>query len=609
VFLTRLTLILWLLHFEPLLFAASLALGCLTIVFDGIGIGLIVVLMDGIRASNGTSPFSSLPLLHGVMAHFSALDSATRLQLVAALLVALAVARGTVMYARTIVQRLFEIRTDVALRRMAFGRFMNGPLAMAGDQVAAWQYNILSNFAPQSAAAAGRIASVGASAFAIGIAIIYMTLISSTLTALALLLLGLVALSTHYHVIERAKRAGTALNRFMVDFNQFMLESIFGLFLIRAFAREVPRTEEFAVHLDRQARLTLDTQRWNSLSEPLFSTVVMIAIAVLILAGSILINDPASQIPSIMLFVMVLARMIGPVASVNEGLTYLGVNADAIKTMREVHALPLRNVSAGSIEFEGVHDTITFEDVTVSFPDRANALDGLSLEIRKGAFLAVVGPSGSGKSTFIRVLAKLIEPSSGRVLVNGIDLRMIATAPWRSRIGLVPQEAFLFNETIAANLRLGRPEATDAELIAAAKAAHAHDFIAALPKGYQTIVGDRGSLLSGGQQQRLSIARALLIQPDIIIMDEATSNLDSESEREIRKALDELAGRQTLIVVAHRLSTIQSADEIVVISGGAVAERGTHATLMERGGVYARLYQHHDLLAAAPSHSNLNATA
>jgi ABC-type multidrug transport system fused ATPase/permease subunit len=416
-------------------------------------------------------------------------------------------------------------------------------------------------------------------------------------------------LSTHYHVIERAKRAGTALNRFMVDFNQFMLESIFGLFLIRAFAREVPRTEEFAVHLDRQARLTLDTQRWNSLSEPLFSTVVMIAIAVLILAGSILINDPASQIPSIMLFVMVLARMIGPVASVNEGLTYLGVNADAIKTMREVHALPLRNVSAGSIEFEGVHDTITFEDVTVSFPDRANALDGLSLQIRKGAFLAVVGPSGSGKSTFIRVLAKLIEPSSGRVLVNGIDLRMIATAPWRSRIGLVPQEAFLFNETIAANLRLGRPEATDAELIAAAKAAHAHDFIAALPKGYQTIVGDRGSLLSGGQQQRLSIARALLIQPDIIIMDEATSNLDSESEREIRNALDELAGRQTLIVVAHRLSTIQSADEIVVISGGAVAERGTHATLMERGGVYARLYQHHDLLAAAPSHSNLNATA
>jgi subfamily B ATP-binding cassette protein MsbA len=205
--------------------------------------------------------------------------------------------------------------------------------------------------------------------------------------------------------------------------------------------------------------------------------------------------------------------------------------------------------------------------------------------------LALVGPSGSGKTTLVGLVPRLWDVTRGAILVDGVDVRDATTASLRSQIGLVPQEAVLFGGTVRDNIRYGRLDATDAEIEAAARSANAHDFIVAMPDGYATPVGDRGSRLSGGQRQRIAIARAILKDPPILLLDEATSSLDNESERLVQEALDRLKVGRTTVIVAHRLSTIRAATRIAVLDDGWLVELGSHEALLAAGGLYARLYR------------------
>ncbi|ETH23213.1 ABC transporter, ATP-binding protein [Bordetella pertussis CHLA-15] len=205
--------------------------------------------------------------------------------------------------------------------------------------------------------------------------------------------------------------------------------------------------------------------------------------------------------------------------------------------------------------------------------------------------IGLVGHSGSGKSTLINLICRFYDVSEGAVLVDGVDIRSLRIADYRRNIGLVLQEPFLFFGTIADNISYGKPDATRAEIIAAARAAHAHEFILRLPHGYDSLVGERGQALSGGERQRISIARALLIDPRILIMDEATSSVDTTTEKEIQKALDNLVRGRTTIAIAHRLSTLRRADRLVVLDRGQIVEEGAHEALMAREGAYYRLYQ------------------
>ena len=252
---------------------------------------------------------------------------------------------------------------------------------------------------------------------------------------------------------------------------------------------------------------------------------------------------------------------------------------------------PVQDPSAAVALPRPVRGQIVLDNVGFRYPARpeTSALDGISLTVQAGETVALVGPSGAGKSTVLQLLMRFYDPQSGAVLLDGIDLRAMARADFRAAMALVPQDPVIFATSALENIRFGRPDATEAEVQDAARAAAAHDFIAALPQGYGTYLGERGVMLSGGQKQRIAIARAILRDAPVLLLDEATSALDAESERDVQAAVDRLAKGRTVVVVAHRLATVKRADRIVVLDQGRIAAIGTHDALVAEGGLYARL--------------------
>jgi ATP-binding cassette subfamily B protein len=368
--------------------------------------------------------------------------------------------------------------------------------------------------------------------------------------------------------------------------------SVSGALLVKTFGRqegEIDRFEDTARRIRTLNIRRAMVGRWFMMSMGMFSA---IAPAVVYWYGGHRVIGDETSIGTVVAFGGLLSRLFGPVSSLlNINVTVLSSLAlferlfDYMDLEQEIADRP------GAQPLVDARGHVRFEDVSFSYQQHAATLQHISFDVPPGKFVALVGHSGAGKTTAAYLLPRLYDVNSGRISIDGHDIRDITLESLGNAIGMVNQEPFLFHETIRDNLRYGRPAATDQEIEDAARAANIHDFITRLPYGYGTIVGERGYRLSGGEKQRVAIARALLKDPAILILDEATSSVDSETERVIQQALERLTRDRTVIAIAHRLSTVLKADLIVVLKDGRIVEQGRHSELLALGGVYAGLYR------------------
>ncbi|HET9097250.1 MAG TPA: ABC transporter ATP-binding protein [Candidatus Baltobacteraceae bacterium] len=369
--------------------------------------------------------------------------------------------------------------------------------------------------------------------------------------------------------------------------------SISGITLIKSFAREAYEKARFyragTQLMDLEVHLAM-VGRWFIAA---ITAMVIIGPAIVWLGGGWLALRHSIAVGVVVAFVQYIQqRLYGPAASL-AGIQVQIVSALAVfeRIFDYLDMTPEEYEPPSAVTLAEVHGDIRFESVTFGYSSERVVLDGVDMHVEPGQLAAFVGPSGGGKTTITQLVPRFYDPNSGRVLIDGHDVRTLTLESLRRDIGIVTQETYLFHDTVAANLRYAKPDASDQALHAAAQAANIHDFITSLPAGYETIVGERGHKLSGGERQRLAIARVLLKNPKILILDEATSALDSHNEAAIQAALVPLMRGRTSLVIAHRLSTILTADVIFVVDHGRIIERGTHAVLLARNGEYARLYR------------------
>jgi len=369
-------------------------------------------------------------------------------------------------------------------------------------------------------------------------------------------------------------------------------ETITGNKIVKAFTTERFEIRRFLKATAGYLRTSIKLAWIGSLSSPFMEFLGGIVGAFILYVGTKRIAEGAISPGDFGAFLTALFLMYMPIKRLSKANNVIQQAVACHTRITEVLAnTPIIRDAPNAYPLPPVKGAIRFEDVSFAYDRTRPVLTGIEFEVRPTETVAIVGLSGAGKTTIINLLARFYEPTSGRVLVDGIDIRDVTLDSLRSRIGLVTQEIILFNESIRDNIAYGLEGAPDDRIVAAAKAAKAHDFVMQLTEGYATSIGERGGLLSAGQRQRLAIARALLKDPPILILDEATSALDSESEHLIQEALTTLRQGRTTVVIAHRLSTVRSADRILVIEAGRIAERGTHDELIRRDGLYRKLYE------------------
>ncbi len=378
------------------------------------------------------------------------------------------------------------------------------------------------------------------------------------------------------------------------ELNIVLQEAFTGNKIVKAFGRERLQEERFDGVNDRLMRLALKDHRVDELAEPLMEILGAIGIMGAIWYGGYRVISGALTPGEFFSFTAAVILLYGPVRQLGRMMNTVQQSISSVERVFDIlDTPPTISDRPGAITLHDFHDRLAFESVSFRYPEsEEDVLSGITLTVSKGEMVAFVGMSGAGKTTLMDLVPRFHDVKAGRISLDGRDLRDLSVASLRALMGIVTQETFLFADSIAYNIGYGRPGATHAEIEHAARLAQAHDFIAALPDSYQTPVGERGVKLSGGQRQRIAIARAFLKDPPILILDEATSDLDAESEFLVQQALGELMKHRTVLVIAHRLATVKHADRVVVVHEGKLAEIGTHDELMTReDGIYRRLAQ------------------
>jgi subfamily B ATP-binding cassette protein MsbA len=400
------------------------------------------------------------------------------------------------------------------------------------------------------------------------------------------------AVFTMVRMGKRLRALGASGQERMGDMASTLQETLSGIRMVKAYGREESEAARFQQSNRSFLSTTMKAIQVSSLGSSHMEVIGVVGVAAIIWYGGFLVINGSmtpgaffSFLTAMFMAYTPIRRLSGSNNSIQQAL------AAAERVFGVLDLKTEQDAERGRLELPRIAQSVTFDDVTFHYESQAvPALNDINLTIRAGEMVALVGSSGSGKTTLVNLIPRFYEPTAGRILIDGVDIQSYTLRSLRSQIGMVSQDVVLFDDSIRNNIAFGREGTTDEDIIQAARLAYAHDFVERLPQGYQTVVGEKGVKLSGGERQRLAIARAILRDPPLLILDEATSALDTESERVVQLALANLMKNRTTVVIAHRLTTIQQADRIMVLARGSIVEVGTHDELLRRGGQYQRLH-------------------
>jgi ATP-binding cassette subfamily B protein len=411
---------------------------------------------------------------------------------------------------------------------------------------------------------------------------------------LALLALATLPFLAHraFHLGRRLRPLSLAVQQQLAVLTTRLEQNLHGARVVKAFAQEDAEIARFDRENDRWFDLSVRASRLQAINTPLIDFIANVSTVIIIWYGGLLVIQGHLTLGELVSFTTYLAQLALPVRRLGQIVPALAIAAAAGTRIFEIlDAQSEVRDAPDAIPLPPARGLVRFENVSFAYFRRHRVLDDITFEAQPGQVIALLGMTGSGKSTIINLIPRFYDATEGRIAIDGYDIRSVTLNSLRDQIGIVLQETLLFATTIRENIAFGRPDAREEEIIQAARAAQAHDFIVETPNGYDTLVGERGITLSGGQRQRVAIARALLKDPRILILDDATSSVDTETEQLIQKALERLMRGRTSFIIAQRLSTLRMADLILVLEKGRIAARGTHEELLRRSGLYAEIYQ------------------
>ncbi|MBQ3972471.1 MAG: lipid A export permease/ATP-binding protein MsbA [Selenomonadaceae bacterium] len=499
--------------------------------------------------------------------------------------------RGIFYYGQSYLVSYIGQRVVIDVREVLFRKFQRMPISYFDRHQTGETMSYLTNDvnAMQSALVDSLIELVTEGAILIG-SLVMMVYLDWKLSLLTLVVIPLVGQAMKIFG-RKIKVTGTVIQERLADITSLLQESISSIRIVKSFVREDYEIERFCKQNDLNFQAAMKNVQLTSLLTPTVEFLAAVAVTFIVWFGGYEVVNGEITAGALVAFLTYAVNLANPVKRLSR--VYGNIQKAMAAVDRVFTVIDLEETVSnkpGAVALPVTQGHVTVEDITFSYKDGVPALQDVSLEAKPGQMIAFVGPSGAGKSTIANLIPRFYDVTEGEILIDGHDIRDVTVESLRQQIGIVPQETMLFSNTVRENIRYGRLDATDEEVVAAAKAANADVFIRELPKGYDTQIGERGLNLSGGQRQRISIARAILKNPRILILDEATSALDTESEKIVQAALDKLMLGRTSFVIAHRLSTIFEADQIYVIDGGRIREHGTHEELLAKGGLYSNLY-------------------